>query len=272
MSPRTPVPKAGDFDGKRAIVVGGSLGIGRATAARLASGGAAVVVCGIDAGEVETAVAELRQEGRVAHGAAGDVASSADVARLFRTVEEELGGLDVLVNSAGIQRYGTVVDTPEEEWDRVLAVNLKSMFLTSKHAIPLMRSGGAIVNVSSVQAFVTQERVAAYAASKGGVISLTTAMAVDHARDGIRVNAVCPGSVDTPMLRSSARRFGGGRSEDELLAEWGRSHLLGRVAQAEEVAETIAYLAGDAASFVTGAVFRVDGGLTAQIAAVLPEQ
>jgi NAD(P)-dependent dehydrogenase (short-subunit alcohol dehydrogenase family) len=261
-----------EFAGKVAVVAGGSLGIGRATAARLAKGGASVFICGDVDGPVAATVEALRDEGLNVHGMTADVAQAADVGRLIQHVEDAAGGVDILVNSAGIQSYGTVVETTEEEWDRVHDVNLKGVFLTSKFAIPSMRrrGGGSIVNVSSIQAFVVQERVAAYAASKGAIISLTTAMAVDHASEGIRVNAVCPGSVDTPMLRASARTFAGNRAEDDVIADWGRSHLLGRVARPEEVAEMIAFLAGDASSFVTGSTFRIDGGLTAQLAVALP--
>ena len=261
-----------DFAGKVAVVTGGSLGIGKAAATRLANGGATVYICGDLEGPVAAAVEELGTKGLNVRGVTADITQAAEVEGLIRQTEDVAEGIDILVNSAGIQRYGTVVDTTEEEWDRVLSVNLKGIFLASKFAIPSMqrRGGGSIVNISSIQAFVTQERVAAYAASKGAIISLTTAMAVDHARDGIRVNAVCPGSVDTPMLRASARKFAGSRSEDDLIAEWGQSHLLARVARPAEVAEMIAFLAGDASSFVTGSTFRIDGGLTAQIAAALP--
>jgi NAD(P)-dependent dehydrogenase (short-subunit alcohol dehydrogenase family) len=260
------------FADKVAVVAGGSLGIGRAVAKRLAHGGATVFICGDVDGPVVATADDLRREGLNVRGFTADIARAADVERVIREVEDAAEGIDILVNSAGIQRYGTVVDTTEEDWDRVLSVNVKGMFLASKFAIPSMRrrGGGAIVNVSSVQAFVAQERVAAYAASKGAIISLTTAMAVDHARDGIRVNAVCPGSVDTPMLRASARMLAEDRSEDNLIAEWGRSHLLKRVGRPEEVAEMVAFLAGDASSFVTGSTFRIDGGLTAQIAVALP--
>jgi NAD(P)-dependent dehydrogenase (short-subunit alcohol dehydrogenase family) len=262
-----------EFDGKVAVVAGGSLGMGRATARRLAGGGAAVVLCGHDDASVEDALAELRAAGLEVDGKRADVTSSAEVEGLVRLAAERYGGVDILVNSAGIQRYGTVVDTPEELWDEVLAVNLKGMFLTAKHCIPEMRrrGGGAIVNIASVQAFATQAGVAAYSASKGGVVALTKAMAVDHAADNIRCNAVCPGSVDTPMLRWAADLFKGDSTQDETIRSWGLSHPLGRVARPEEVAEAIAFLASDRASFVTGSELRVDGGLLAQIAVVLPE-
>jgi NAD(P)-dependent dehydrogenase (short-subunit alcohol dehydrogenase family) len=262
-----------ELDGKVAVVAGGSLGMGRATARRLAEGGAAVVLCGHDEASVEDALAELHGAGLEVDGRRADVTSSAEIEELVRAAVERYGGVDILVNSAGIQRYGTVVDTPEEVWDEVLAVNLKGMFLTAKHCVPEMRrrGGGAIVNVASVQAFATQAGVAAYSASKGGVVALTKAMAVDHAADNIRCNAVCPGSVDTPMLRWAADLFKGDSSVDETIQAWGRSHPLGRVARAEEVAEVIAFLASDRASFVTGSELRVDGGLLAQIAVVLPE-
>jgi NAD(P)-dependent dehydrogenase (short-subunit alcohol dehydrogenase family) len=262
-----------ELDGKVALVTGGSLGIGRATARRLADDGAAVVLCGVDNASVEEALAELSGAGLEVDGRRADVSSAAEVEGLVRFAADRYGGVDILVNSAGIQRYGTVVDTSEELWDEVLAVNLKGMFLTAKHCVPELRrrGGGTIVNVASVQAFATQGGVAAYAASKAGVVGLTKAIAVDHAAENIRCNAVCPGSVDTPMLRFAAGLFKGDGTEDDTIRGWGSSHPLGRVARPEEVAEVIAFLAGDRASFVTGAELRVDGGLLAQIAVALPE-
>ncbi len=167
-----------------------------------------------------------------------------------------------------------MVDTSEEVWERTFAVNLKGAYLAAKHAIPRMalRGGGAIVNVSSVQGLACQTGVAAYAASKGALNALTRAMALDHASDGIRVNAVCPGSVDTPMLRHSAELFKGAASAEATLADWGRMHPLGRIASAAEVAEVILFLLGERASFMTGALVQVDGGLLAGIGVRLPGQ
>ena len=196
----------------------------------------------------------------------------ADVERLVAATVDRFGGVDILVNSAGIQRYGTAIDTDEELWDRVMAVNVKSMFLTAKHVVPEMRKrgGGAIVNVSSVQAFIALGNSLAYVTSKGAINSLTRALALDHAADNIRVNVVCPGSVDTPMLRWAADLFRGDRGEDELVAEWGRMHPMGRVATADEVGSVIAFLAGPGASFVTGTAIPVDGGLLNTVAVSVP--
>ncbi|RZU76871.1 NAD(P)-dependent dehydrogenase (short-subunit alcohol dehydrogenase family) [Micromonospora kangleipakensis] len=264
---------ASDLAGKVAVVVGGSTGIGAATALRLASAGAAVVIGGHEADDVKAVVDRLGAQGAVVDGDVGDVRNDDDMARLCATAADRFGGLDVLVYCAGIQRYGTVVDTTASGFDEVIAVNLRGLYLAAHHAVPRMRErgGGAIVAVASVQAHATQKGVAAYSASKGGIVALTRAMAIDHAADCIRVNVVSPGSVDTPMLRRSARQFGNGRAEDDVLRDWGASHPLGRVARADEVAEVIAFLAGPRASFVTGAEIRVDGGLLANLAVALPE-
>ncbi|WP_433239335.1 SDR family NAD(P)-dependent oxidoreductase [Actinomadura nitritigenes] len=263
----------GEFAGKVAVVTGGSLGIGRAVVRRLAEDGAAVVFCGIDEDGVRAAEAELRGGGLDAIGVVADVTDAAQMRGLVGRAVDAHGGLDTVVTSAGIQRYGTVEDTPEELWDEVLGVNLKGVFLVCKAAVPELRrrGGGTIVTVSSVQAFASQDRVAAYTASKAAINGLTRAMALDHAADGIRANVVCPGSVDTPMLRWAADLFRGGTSQDDQVAEWGRAHPLGRVARAEEVAEVVAFLAGPRSSFITGAEHRVDGGLLARNPAALPE-
>ncbi|GAC1409695.1 MAG: glucose 1-dehydrogenase [Actinomycetota bacterium] len=249
-----------ELDGRVAIVTGAANGIGRAIAEALTAKGARV--------------ASLDRDATSATRASTDrgIAIQCDVSRTddcLRAVQETLdtfeGRLDILICSAGIQRYGNVIDMPEPEWDEVIGVNLKGMFLMAKHAMPhLIESGaGSIVNVASVQAFAAQHGVVAYSASKGGVVAMTTAIAVDHA-PVVRANCICPGSVDTPMLRASAERFGEGDPEGAI-RKWGAMHPMGHVARAEEVANAAVFLASPAASFITGATLRVDGGLLSVI-------
>ena len=244
---------------KKALVVGGTSGIGLATALLLSERGAQVTVAGLE--DERPAGMEGQQGIRWVHA---DVRSPDDV-RL--AVEAAAGGntLDWLVFSAGIQRYGSVDQTSIDDWDLVQAVNARGAFLASHFALPRMAPGGAVVHVSSVQGLSCQSGVAAYAASKGTLDALTRSMALDHAAQGIRVNAVLPGTVDTPMVRASAEMFRGEKTSEAVIAEWGRLHPLGRVAQPREVAQVIAFLLSDEASFVTGATIPVDGGLLAQL-------
>lgn len=252
------------------VVTGGAAGIGRATVEEM--------TCRLDhhVVAVDRDEAELR---RLADSIAHpdrlsveplDVGSRSRLRGLARRLRDMYGTIAGLVCAAGVQRYGTVTDTTDEVFDEIIAVNVGGVFFACRELIPLMTSGGSVVVVSSAQAFAAQNQVAAYAMGKGALVSLVKAMAVDHAADGVRVNTVCPGSVDTPMLRRSAELFGAGRSSDAIVAEWGTAHPLGRVAEPAEVAEAIGFLLDDRSSFITGSELRVDGGLTARLPVAIP--
>jgi NAD(P)-dependent dehydrogenase (short-subunit alcohol dehydrogenase family) len=249
--------------GKVALVTGAGSGIGAATVRELVAQGARVGALDLD---VDAAQAVAADAGGDAAAFGCDVRDGAACRAAVTGVAERFGGLDIAVNSAGVIRYGRVDELSEEDWDFQIETNLRGVFLISRHAIPLLRErgGGAIVNVASTQAFASQELVPAYSASKGAVVALTRTMALDHARDGIRVNGVGPGSVDTAMLRWAAGVFSPDDPE-AAIDQWGASHPIGRVITADEVARVIAFLASDAASAVTGATYLVDGGATAKL-------
>ena len=235
------------FSGKRALVTGAGSGIGAAVARRLAAGGADVLLADV----ALLAVEELARE-------IGGQPLQLDV-RDEVQVAPAMTGLDVLVNVAGIGSTTTAPETPLDVWEDVFAVNARGTFLCCKHAIPGMaeRRGGSIVNIASVAALVGLRNRAAYCASKGAVVALTRALAVDHVGDGIRVNAVCPGTVDSPWVRRLVDDAG------ESLNALRARQPMGRLGLPEEIADAVAYLASDAASFVTGTTLVIDGGLTA---------
>ncbi|MFI5894159.1 SDR family oxidoreductase [Actinoplanes sp. NPDC051513] len=255
-----------EFEGRVAVVTGGLSGIGRAAAGLLAARGATVVAAGLPSSDPPLPGVERAEV---------SVTDETAVERLMTRVAATHGGIDIVVTAAGIQRYGTATETSSAEWNEVLAVNVTGAYLAVKHALPHLRARGegSIVLVSSVQGFATQTGVAAYTTSKGALNAFARSLAVDEAKHGIRANTVCPGSVDTPMLRASARMFSDGTDEgtQRLVETWGRSHPLGRVARPAEVAEAIAFLAGDRASFITGVALPVDGGLLAGLPVAIPE-
>jgi NAD(P)-dependent dehydrogenase (short-subunit alcohol dehydrogenase family) len=247
------------LEGKVALITGAASGIGRATALLFAREGASVAVVDLDkAGGAEVG-RQIRESGGRACFVGADVTSVVDCRRAVEQTLDTLGGLDILFNNAGIIRRASVVDTTEEEWDRVMAVNVKSVFLLSKYAIPVMTQagGGVIINAASGWGLVGGEKAASYCASKGAVVNLTRAMALDHGGQNIRVNCVCPGDTDTQMLRDEARQLA--MPEDRFMGE-AAARPLQRVGSPEEIAQAVLYLASDAAAFVTGSVLVVDGG------------
>lgn len=244
--------------GKGVLITGGSSGIGAATARRFLEEGARVFLCGLDAGEVATVVAGLEPLGEVA-GLACDVSDEADVARLVTAAEDTLGGIDVLINNAGTARRDPFLEIAAEHWDRIIAVNLRGMFLVAQAVSRLMAGRGvpgSIINMSSTNGLGGEAEYAHYNASKGGVLLLTKTMAVELGPLGIRVNAVCPGYIRTPLNASIADRL-----EPGFVDAYERDHIpLGRAGHADEVAGAYAFLASDDASFVNGAELVVDGG------------
>lgn len=247
---------------KVALITGGTSGIGRATALLFAREGASVAITGRNEERGREVIEEIRRGGGVALFIPCDVRSADDCRRAVEETLRTFGRLDILFNNAGVFYPNTTVDCTEEEWDLTIDVCLKGTFLMCKYALPSMiaQGSGAIVNNASGWGLVGGNEAAAYCAAKGGTVVLTKAMAVDHGHQGIRVNCVCPGDTDTPMLLDDAQKRH--MPYDEYLAS-GANRPMGRIGQPEEVARAVLFLASDDSSYVTGAVLAVDGGGTA---------
>ncbi len=250
---------SGRLHGKVALITGGASGIGQATAERFAREGAAVAVIDIAQEAGETVAASIAETGSEALFIRCDVTKLAECEAAVGKIADRWSRLDVLFNNAGVTRRASALGTTEEEWNWVMAVNVTSVFLMSKAALPVMiaTGGGAIVNTASGWGLVGGRNAVSYCASKGAVVQLTRAMAIDHGPDGIRVNAVCPGDTDTPMLANEAQQLG--QSHQQILAE-SVDRPLQRVGRPEEIADAVLYLASEQASFVTGTTLVVDGG------------
>jgi len=246
----------GRLEHKTAVITGAGSGLGAAVAELFAAEGATVVAADVDLPKAEETAERIVAGGGEALALATDITSARDAEMLMDITVQRFGGLDVLVNNAGISSQGTVCDVGEEQWDRVMAVNLKGAYLCSRFAVPHMErgGGGSIVCIASASAVIGQIGQVAYNVSKHAVVGLVRCMALDHAEAKIRVNAVCPGVMRTPMLETLSK---------EQLEELEAMHPLGRIAEPEEVAQSVVHLAADESSFSTGGVFLVDGGLTA---------
>ncbi|HSF19100.1 MAG TPA: SDR family NAD(P)-dependent oxidoreductase [Vicinamibacteria bacterium] len=253
------VGKNGRLEGKCALVTGGNAGIGRASALLLASEGAKVVITGRNEERGHEVVREIEKTGGVAHFIVCDVRFADQCRAAVSGALERYGGVDVLFNNAGVYFAKTVPECSEDEWDRTIDTSLKGAFLMSKYVLPSMieRGSGVIINCSSGWGIQGGDHAAAYCAAKGGLVVMTKAMAIDHGPQGIRVNCICPGDVDTPMLPDDARQRG---MSWESYLEGASDRPLGRIGTAEEIARAVLFLSTDDSSFMTGAALVVDGG------------
>jgi len=247
----------GQLRGKTALITGSAGGIGRATALLFAHEGAAVSLVDLNHEAGKEVAREISDAGGRAIFERADVISAVDCRRVVERTVREFSGIHILFNNAGIIRRASVIEISEADWDTVMAVNVKSIFLMCREVIPLMAQGGSIINTASGWGLAGGARAAAYCASKGAVVLMTKAMAIDHGRQNIRVNCICPGDTDTAMLRTEARQLG--ETEERFLSE-SANRPLGRFGKPEEIAHTALFLASPFASWITGQTLCVDGG------------
>lgn len=255
------------LDNKVALVTGAGSGIGREIALLYAKQGAQVVVADVNMDAAGIVVGEITGDGGKATAQRMNVADEGEVQAAISAVVEQHGRLDILVNNAGISQVGNLLETSSDEFDRVMSVNLKGVFLCSKYAVAQMvaqePAGGVLVNIASVAGMIAVDRRAAYGTSKGGVIALTRSIAMDFVGQGIRANAICPGTVHTPFVEGFLQRNYAGK-EDEMRQQLHARQPVGRMGEPNEIAYAALYLASDEAAFVTGSSLVIDGGWTAK--------
>ena len=250
---------AGRLEGRRVVITGAAANIGAATARLFAEEGARLLIGDLDSAAQETAE-QVAAQGGEASFVQTDVSQAEQVRRLLDEAAERLGGVDVIVNNAGLQRSGAVTEFPESEWDALMAINPRSCFLAAKYGVPHLRAagGGVIVNTASLAALKGGPGMTAYSASKGAIVAFSKALAAEVAPDGIRVNAICPGWVDTPFNQPAIAFMGGPEEQAEVIR---RVVPMGRQAVSEEIAEGMLFLASDMSSYMTGQALLIDGGV-----------
>lgn len=247
------------LDGRRVVITGAATGIGRATAELMATEGAKVVIGDVNEAGADETVGTIREKGGAAWFLRTDVSDAAQVKSLLVTAEQEMGGIDIIVNNAGLQRSGAVTDFDEADWDALMQVNPRSVFLFAKYGVPFLRrsTAAAILNTASIAGLRGGGGLTAYSASKGAIVAFSRALALELAPDRIRVNCICPGWVDTPFNNPAIEFMGGREKQAELVKN---SVPMGRQGMPSEIAPAMVFLVSDAASFITGQAFVIDGG------------
>jgi NAD(P)-dependent dehydrogenase (short-subunit alcohol dehydrogenase family) len=254
-----------ELAGQVALIVGGSSGIGLATAKLLSERGCKVAIFAHQG--VDAAIADSQPQGHAWLGIQGDASSSEAINKAILQTIQHFGGIHITVHTAAIHPYGNATDTSEDVWDRVMAINLKSVFLLAHHVLPHFQAQGhgVIANTASIQGTACQRDVCAYSTSKAAILGFTRSLSVDYAAQGIRAVSISPGAIRTPMLDLSVEKFGGHRPKEEVFADWGKGVPMGRIGEAKEVAEVIAFAVSPRASYCAGTEFVVDGATSKKL-------